>query len=225
MFQLESHLPRVIGYSLVAFLSMLFAIAMAGCGTTSTERIELLSSTIDQAVETSAELDEQIPALRDRIAEAEELLEHAEGETAEKTKAFIADAREKLNKLLVIKSQLDEQLPGWKAELEEIKSRHDVGWLDEVEAVLGGAKAVAATLPATQASIVGAIAAGLGFVLTLIRGRKIKTGLVQTVAGVQHILDTTITHEKANLKAKLKQHQEPATRKLIDKIVARQVVA
>ncbi|MEM8738639.1 MAG: hypothetical protein AAGG38_09205 [Planctomycetota bacterium] len=200
----------------------LLIVSMAGCGTTSAERIATAQDVRDGYVALADDFDGQIDLLQQEVAAAEAALATATGDTAASIREALATAQEKLAELKAGKEQADGLVQAASAELDRLAALPTPTVSDELRALGAGVSGASPALGpygwvATAIGSALSIAAGVfGF-----RERKRATtqasALGEVVRGAASAIKRVPTHEN-EIKRELKSHQSAATRALVDQL-------
>ncbi len=201
----------------------LMIVSAGGCGTSSADRVQLAEQTLAKYRQAADAIDARIPELRTMIADAEAALADADGETAEKLRGVISDARAKLDAALEQKPRYDAAVERWQGRLAEISADPNVGWAGELEAAGAGMQAAAPLLGPYGwiASALGAALALTGATFGASQARKAKTikgALAEVVGGVSAWISRAGSAEAEAIKTTLADRQTPATRELVDRL-------
>ncbi len=217
----ESGLTRNALAIVALMIGCFIAVALTGCGTTSADRMQAMESGIDRGVEMVKDLDTQIPRIQTRITDLKIATESSDLGIAAKANELLASAESTLEMLLGKKSDALAMIEATRAELEWINAQAEVDWTDELKVVGEGMTASAPFWGAHgwMATLLG----GLLGVPALIFARNKKKqasvlngALAEVVRGASSVIADS--SEPYKVKRKLKEHQSPLTRTLVDQL-------
>ncbi|MEM1213702.1 MAG: hypothetical protein AAGI68_15550 [Planctomycetota bacterium] len=146
---------------------------LAGCGTTSADRLTMARGFAEQAGERVESIDASIAEGEKHVERLTDLLSMVVGdERAEEIGAQIEEAQAILEGLREQKDEAVASAERWADEVKAIEARGDVGWADEAQAAAEGGKEVGGFLPEPFGSITVAVSGALSIVFGLIAERN-----------------------------------------------------
>lgn len=205
---------------------------VAGCGTTSDERIAVLKNGIDKATTLSAEADKYIAVLDSQLVEADRLLADPATaiEQSEKIREVIATIQSEKALAQEKKSQVDAAIAAWKTQIDQITAQGGANIGTELQ-IIGTGLSTGAPVAGPAAgylALAGAILTAIGAGVGKAYGSKRATdaaepyvqALPEVIKGVNDILDqVTPTPEAANMaKGLLMLRQSAQTQALVGDI-------
>jgi hypothetical protein len=211
--------------TMVAVMGLL----VAGCGTTSDERIAVLKSGIDRAAALSAEADKYIAILDAQLIEADTMLATTDGDpdATEKIRGVIATIQDEKARAAVKKSAVDQAVAQWKLQIDAITAQGSANIGTELQVIGTGISTAAPIAPGPAAGylyLVGALltafGAGVGKVYQSRKDSPVIQALPEVIKGVNDILDqVTTTPDAVNqAKALLMLRQSAQTQAIVSEI-------
>jgi len=210
------------------FLIAAMTLLVAGCGTTSDERIGYLKTGIEKATALSAEADKYVAILETQLTEADRILsDPATGipEAAE-VREVISKIQAEKDKAIARKKQIDDAIGQWKAQIEAITAQGSANLGQELQIIGQGLTVTApATGPAAgylalAGALLTALGAGIGKVYQSKKDAPSIQALPEIIQGVDDILKQTLASSEIQEKAKalLMLRQSTTTQKLVQEI-------
>jgi len=214
-----NHLKIALAVPLV----LAFALVMPGCntGTTTAERLALYEAEARQASEVYDEATKRIEALKEQVAEADQLIEALapDSEDAEKLKVIRDDLIKKVGEAQAVAKLADQENDKFVARIEELKTNPNASWLDEVELFAETGQSASGVIPGQAGAIVGGVSsivlAGVGL-WREIKRRKATKAASEIVSSVSGMLDGR--EDADDIKAELRSRQAPETQAAVKRL-------
>ena len=191
---------------MISVMLMLGVLAMTGCNTTSSDRVEMYKQAVSAALEQKATIDEAITTLEQKIAEIQVVLQDPalDNDLREEVTAALTKAQGVLTTLNENKDEIAVKLKAWQATLESIDAENATFW-DEIQVWSTGLSTAGDTVPSPWGAylkLIGLVLGGAGAVGAGIKhGKAASAGLI-TVSQQQTI---EAQEEASDLKTVLKQ--------------------
>lgn len=187
-------------------------LGLAGCGTSTTERLELYDQAVNRLEQVSEQVDSRLAAIDAFLATAQTALSDPNlGDAAGEILAGVQAAIAKRDEAIEAKAKLDVALAQIRANIEEIKAKGDIDVADEVALVGGG---LAAAGQATGGAIgawlvaIGCLVAAVG---GIVRGNRAATTAQhvtqKVIASVDTLLGSSLVTDAEKAKALLANDQ------------------
>ncbi|MEM1212981.1 MAG: hypothetical protein AAGI68_11875 [Planctomycetota bacterium] len=164
---------RLITVVIACLISAVGLGLLAGCGTTSADRLAMARGFAEQAGERVDELDASIAEGEKHVERLTGLLSMVVGdEKAEEISSQIEEAQAVLEGLRQQKDEAVESAERWAEQVAAIEAQGYLGWEDEAQALAEGGKEVGGFLPEPFGSITVAVSGGLSVLFGWLAQRK-----------------------------------------------------
>jgi hypothetical protein len=202
---------------------VLMAALVAGCGSTSEQRIAAYKQGLDQATAASRELDLYLPQVDGAIAASEAAIAAGlPADQAAKMQAKIDEAKKVKAQLLAYKAAADKAALEAQAAIAAIIEGGGKDFSAELQAIGAVLTSAGAVVPPPAGPFVtlgGVLVGIIGGIFGGIKSqKKYKTGLVDVVKSVNAVLDKSPTDSAAEIKETLKTNQSNETQTLVREI-------
>jgi hypothetical protein len=195
------------------FITMVAAMMLlvAGCGSTSEERIAVLKSGIDKATALSAESEKYVAILDTQLTEADRMLADPaiDAELTAKIQGVIAKVQAERDKAMAQKATIDAAVENWKKQVDSITAGGSANIGTELQIIGTGITTAAPIAPGPAAGymyLVGALltafGAGVGKVYQTKKDSPAIQALPEVIKGVNDILSQVTTTPDAVNQAK-----------------------
>lgn len=183
-------------------------LGLAGCGTSTTERLELYDQAVGRLEQASAEIDSRLAAIdafldQAKIALADPNLGDAAGEILAGVQAAIA----KRDEALEVKAQVDVALTQIRAQIDQVRAQGSIDVSDEISLVGSGlaaaGQAAGGAIGAWLVAIGGLVAAAGG----VMRGNRAKHVTQKVIASVDTLLGSSLVTDPEAAKKVLAKDQ------------------
>jgi len=183
-------------------------LGLAGCGTNTTERLELYDQAVSRLEQASEQIDSRLAAIDAFLKQAEIALSDPNlGDAAGEILAGVQAAIAKRDEALEVKAKVDLALSQIREQIDQVKAQGSIDVADEVALVGGGlaaaGQAAGGAIGAWLVAIGGLVAAAGG----VIRGNRAKHVTEKVIASVDTLLGSGLVTDAEEAKKLLAKDQ------------------